>query len=450
MAIQKLALDLLCRCYAEGKDGEFLFRFGTAADQRNTVATLQPLAGPGPLARTSPPKLIAFAEGTYDLQRRVLVAHSPHHGTTFAVDAPWRGLQSEPPPKALEFVDRCYGIDALPIVRTLVRWAIDPTIRYGEAFHLLGDSQTGKGLLLSLVQSLFPAHLTSSLSHPALLETPERMAQHVIGRRLVLFPDCPPRPPRHTSGHMSGWYSLVVNEPVTARRLHATDTWTGITHVRTIIASTTQLQLSDGRDGYLTRVLTLPTIPRTGEKDPAIRNALLGDTNAHRELRAHLAGWALAMSLEDVGAVLDRNDPAGILRETAAELSREADPPSQWADLALVPHTCGAQAAVTDQDWQEFFDCYLLWCRRVNNRHEGSRSRFQGQIRTVLGPDRCLPRGKGPRPAHLNLPRLDAGFALRQGLVETSMGEPRINAALLRPGSLEVLAAIPPVERPEP
>jgi len=450
VAIGAIALEVLRRCYSEDMEKHRSFRFGTAADQRNTAATVKVLAGTGPLARTSPPEVIAFADGTYNLKLRLLVPHSPHHGATFAVDAPWRGLQQDPPPAVLAFVDRCYCLDALPIVRALVRWAIDPTIRYGQAFHLLGQSHSGKGLLLAVVQSLFPAVLTSSLSHPAMLETPERIAQHVLGRRLVLFPDCPPRAPRHSSGHLSGWYSLVVNEPVTARRLHATDTWTGLANVRSIIASTTQLQLSDGRDGYLSRVLTLPTVPRTGEVNPALKDGLLGDTEAHREMRAHLAGWALGMPLAEVEAVLRRDDPAGILRETGADLAREADPPSRWADLALVPHPFGPQAPVEAQDWREMFDCYMLWCKRENIRHEGNRERFQGQIRSVLGMSRCLPRGKGPRPERLDLPRLDAGFALRQGLVGGTGGWPQLVEARLQPGGLEALAALPVAQRPDP
>lgn len=447
--MRRLAIALLERCYVEAESGDLLARFGSAADQRNTLETLQGLAGPGPLARTSPPAVIAFADGTYDLATGVLVPHSPHHGATFAVDAPWRGLQVEPPPVMLAFVECCYGIDALPIIRAVVRGAIDPTIRYGEAFHFLGESHSGKGLLLAVVQSLFPSAQVSALTHPSLLESPEKVYQFAVGRRLVTFPDCPHRAPRNYSDHPGVWYSLVVNENVSARRLHQSDTWEGQLHSRSVICSTTQLQLGDARAGYLSRVLTLPTLPRIGPKDPGLKASLIGGTEAHRMLRGDLAGWALAMPLEDVNAVLDRNDPAGILQETAAELAREADPPSQWADAALEASYLGPHHPVSDEDWQEMFDCYLLWCRKQNIRHEGNRCRFQGQIRSVLGTSRCLPRGKGPSPERRSLPRLDAGFQLRPGLMDESGGGPRIVTAKLKSGGLEALAGLPQAERGE-
>jgi hypothetical protein len=456
VTMQAAALGILQRCFVETEEGGALFRFGGAKEQANTIATLRPLAGAGPLDRATPPRVIVFNGGTYDLETGQLVPHSPDHGATFAVDAPWLGLQEHPPAEVLAFVAACYGIDALPIVRALVRWAMDPSIRYGQAWHLLGQSHSGKGLLLALLASLFPASLTSALPHPVLLENPDKVQQYCVGHRLVTFPDTPPRAPRNTSGHLGTWYSLVSNEPVTSRRLNASEVTNGRLHVRSIICSTTQLQLSDGRDGYLSRVLTLPTLPRTGAVDPTIKDRLLGDTDAHRTMRGLLAGWALAMPLEEVEAVLSRDDPAGILREAAADLAREADHPSRWADECLMPHPCGPQAPVNDQGWREFFDCYLLWCKRENIRHEGNRERFIGQIRAVLGVARCLPRGKGPRPAEpgakrRDLPRFDAGFALRPGLVEGahSWDEPRLVESKLQPGGLAALEALEPARRPD-
>jgi hypothetical protein len=289
------------------------------------------------------------------------------------------------------------------------------------------------------------------MAHPASLERPEEISQFVLGKRLLTFPDCSARAPRNSSGHLGVWYRLVVNEAVTGRRLHSNDTWTGQAHIRSVIASTTQLQLGNGRDGYLSRVLTLPTLPRRGEKDPALREKLLGNAEAHRRLRGEILGWALAMPMAEVNAVLDRNDPHGILRDTAADLAREADPPSRWADLALVPHPLGPQTPVEDQQWQEMFDCYLAWCQRVNIKHEGTRDQFVGQIRTLLGPARCLRRCKGPRPERLNLPRMDAGFALRPNLIGTGnfTGGTHFNLGLLKEGGLDAIAKLDPVVRPD-
>jgi hypothetical protein len=445
----RLAIALLRRCYATGKNGDLLFRFGTAADTANTLQQLQRLASPGPLDRPNPPAVIAFHNSTYDLAAAALVAHSPQHGATFAVDAPWRGLQTEPPPVLLAFVERCYGVDALPCVRALIRSAIDPTVRYGEAWHLLGDSHSGKGILLALAVSLLPSKQVSALEHPCMLETPEKVSQYAVGRRLITFPDCPHHVPRNYSGHPANWYQLVMNEIMTARRLNSNETWEGLLYARSIICSTAHLQFGKGRDGFTERILILPTLPRTGPKDPTLKASLIGNTPAHQLLRGDLAGWALAMPLEEVNAVLDRNDPGGILQGTATDLARVADHPSRWADEALIPHLGGPQAEVTEQEWHLMFTCYLAWCKARNIRNEGSVFRFQGEIRTVLTTARCLSRGKGPRPERRDLPSLDVGFQLRLGLMkDVGYGAPVLERRALQAGGLEAIAALPPVQRP--
>jgi hypothetical protein len=74
-------------------------------------------------------------------------------------------------------ITTCFPDEAEPILRTLFRWIVDPTIRYGEAFHLLGGTGTGKGLILTLAQHLLPSSLVSTLSHPADLKGPEQLYQ---------------------------------------------------------------------------------------------------------------------------------------------------------------------------------------------------------------------------------------------------------------------------------
>ena len=444
-AAQGLALQMLRRCYTIKRDGLESSPFGTVREQQDTVSNLATLVGPGPLERERPADVIVFDDGTYDLKRQEMVSHHPSYAATYAVDAPWLGLQDEPPPEVLRFVERAYSIEALPIIRAMVRWAIDPTVRYGEVLHLVGDSHTGKGLLLNLTLSLFPFEHTSALPHPWILDRPEAVASYVVGRRLVACPDCPPRPPRNSSPHLTGLYSLAVNEPMTARRLYATNSTTARMHARAILCSTTQLMLNDGRDGYLERVLALPTLPREGSKDPTLKASLIGDTEAHRIMRGKLDGWALAMPMAEVVAVLDRNDPAGILRETAADLAEEADPISRFADEALVPHPDGPHAEVGRLEWQAMFDTYRAWANRNNITHEGNMQRFQGQVRSILGRARCLPRSKASRPERVDLPRLDAGFAMRSGL--HSMAADTLPMHLFNPGGLKRLAEVEPVDR---
>jgi len=76
-------------------------------------------------------------------------------------------------------------------VLALICWAVDPSIRYGEAFHIIGNSGISKGLLVYFIRSLLPLKVMVQLLHPADLSGLEKPHQFVVGRRLVAFPDVP-------------------------------------------------------------------------------------------------------------------------------------------------------------------------------------------------------------------------------------------------------------------
>ena len=70
------------------------------------------------------------------------------------------------------------------------------------------------------------------------------------------------------------------------------------------------------------------------------------------------------------------------------------------------------------------------WCSYNNVTYTSQRCNFIGQLRAILGPRRCLPRTKessaqavaaGRRPnERRNLPIVDAGFKLRDGILSQS------------------------------
>jgi hypothetical protein len=79
---------------------------------------------------------------------------------------------------------------------------------------------------------------------------------------------------------------------------------------------------------------------------------------------------------------------------------------------------------------------------------------FQGQVRKVLGPKRCLPRSKTPMAKsssgeasqRRNLPKIDAGFQLRHGMAREMKDVERHNFGC---GGLAALAALPQAKRLE-
>ncbi len=467
-AMKRRALDVLKRIYVMVKleDIEFeSFKFGSARQVDDTVRSLRSVAGPGPLDRRSPPHVVVFSNGTFNLRTNTLEPHNSDHGATYAVAGPFVP-DALCPPEVERIIARCFPDGAEVILRAMFRWVIDPTVPYGQAFHLLGGTGTGKGLVLTLVQSLLPSELVSALSHPADLKGPEQLYQFALGRRLMLFPDCPAKMPRYAE-HLGPWYELAENKPQSLRRLHGSDTDACRLHCRSIIASITPLKLSDSRDGAQRRLLTLESLPRGGEPDPTLLEDISGNTNRQRQMLGELASWALLMPLDEVNDVLAKNDSGGLLRESAAAVAAEGDTVAMFIDACLVPITSkpdaevrGADVEVTDADWKHMFTTYLGWCKAVNVTYGMQFSNFQGQVRRTLGVDRCLPRVKesrtearaaGREPAErLNLVRFDAGFKLRDGLFKPSPCREGVVFDHLAAGSggLARIAELPPCRRP--
>ncbi|EDY39102.1 Pas55 [Cyanobium sp. PCC 7001] len=422
-------LSLLCEPPKDPTKGAPRFRFGTDRQVQGAVSLLAGLAGRGPL-QDVPPPVVVFGNGTFNLRTRRLEPHSPEHGATYAVDADY--LPGAGCPAALQrVIETCYPEGAEPIIRAELRWLIDPSVRYGEVFHHLGDTGTGKGLLVEFLSSLLPPSLQATAAHPASLDTPEKLHQIVRGRRLLQFPDCPAR--LRNSGHSGLFYELVENKPQTARRLYSAEAEEARPfNVRCIIASVAPLQFSDGRDGFLRRCLTLQTLQRSGDPDPMLRSDLIGSTPEHRVIRSQAVSWAMSMPTFELEAILSKNDPEGLLRLGEAEAAAAGDSVSQFADACLVPHPLGPDAEVDEADLGQMFEAYRGWCKYAGVEHAMQLSNFRGQLRRVLGPGRCLPRRKEsreeakaqgrPPSQRQNLPRFDAGFALRHGLLRPSNG----------------------------
>lgn len=442
------------------KTGRRQFAYGTDHQMRAAVSLLARIAGRGPLASREP-MVVVFGNGTLDLRTCRLDDHSPEHGATFGIDADY--IPGAACPAALQRVlETCFPEGAEPIIRALIRWAIDPTIRYGEAFHILGSTGTGKGLTLEFVGSMLPTPLQSSISHPADINSPETLHQLVQGRRLILFPDTPAENRRR--GHCGLFYELVENKPQTTRRLYSSDAEEARRmYARCIIGSIAPLQFGDSRDGFLRRVLTLQTLPRSCDPDPTLRDRLIGNTQEHRQIRSEAASWALGMFLEVVEAVLDKSDPEGLLRQGEEEAAAAGDPVSLWADVCLEPHHLGANAQVNDFDLDQMYESYLGWCHYAGVQHAKQRNNFLGHLRRILGPSRCLPRHKESREEarsagrsvtqRQNRPRFDAGFALRAGVLLPSVtGGPgdrsNFNRLALGSGALEAIRSLSPALRP--
>ena len=451
---KKAAQQALQRLVVE-QSGEWSCPYGTFLQVKATVDQLKVLASGGPFSEAQQPQVIVFRNGTYDLKTHKLEEHSPHHGATYGLAADY--IEGAGCPKEfLSVLDRCYPHGTEPIARAVIRWAVDPSIRYGEAFHVLGPTGTGKGLFIDFIRSLFPASVISQLLHPADLSSPEKIHQYVVGKRLLAFPDVPANLNRRDGDSCNLFYEMVENKPMSTRKLNAGESETSTPmHCRFILGSVRPLEFRDGRDGYLRRTITIKTLPRSGSPDATLREQLNPTGPRFDQIRAEAISWALAMPLDEVNAVLDSNDPEGLLRDAAQEAAVASDLVSLWADQCLEP-AASPHLPLLDDDWNVFFACFLGWAAYINARRTNRRDNFKGQLRRVLGPARCLERRR-KTIAELKLddsvihwPAFDAGFRLRREVMSLGVLAPTehdFRAEGLSSGGLEAIAQLPPAER---
>jgi hypothetical protein len=400
----------------------WIFPHGNSGQVKATIDQLKVLTTGGVLGSSTPAPVIVFGNGTYNLNTNKLEKHNPANGATYGVAADYI-KDSGCPPELKAMVKKCYPEGALEIVQAIIRWAIDPTVRYGQVFHIVGDTGTGKGLLIDFIRSLFPLNVISQLLHPAELCNGDKIYQNVLGRRLLVFPDTPSALERRDGDNINLFYELVENKPVTIRKLFAGESEDSqLMHCRFIIGSIQPLELKNCRDGYLRRLLVLNTLPRQGEPDHSLLEQLNPKGNRFHEIRAEAISWALTMSQDELNNVLNGNDPEGLLRDSAKDMAANSDTLSRWVDQCLIPSEQNLQ--VTKLDWDLMFECYLGWSKYNNSRHTLQRHRFPNALATVLGPKRCLPRAKessndakaNNRPRQ-TLAQFYAGFMLIPGIL---------------------------------
>jgi phage/plasmid-associated DNA primase len=459
--IRSRAMSVLkCIYVVEEKDDgrlEFFYRWGSAAQARNAVAVIEAQVPAMPVEASR--QVIVFGNGTYDISERALRPHSFKDYAMSGLGADFIEL-SDCPSELRRVIHTCYGLEAEPIIRACIRQLIDPSIPYGQAFHFLGRSGGGKGTLIEFLQSLFSRDLVTDLAHPAQIDNPDKLHQFVLGRQLVVFPDCPAHSPgRAGAGTFSTFYKLVENVPLTTRRLNSSESHTSPMGVRCIIGSTQPLSLGrDAKTGFARRVLTVRVRDVEGhsEQDPSLKDDLLRSMRAG-QVRSEAASWALAMAEAEVLAVLAKKDPEGLLSDAAEDAEIAGDSVSQFADQCLIPHPLGPAAQISPADLAAIYEAYCGWCMHSNVGHPMQLSNFQGQLRQTLGGGRCLPRRKESRKdakaagrERQWLPALDAGFALIRGLLpESDLSRNRFNPAFIASGGLCAIRSQPPFERPK-
>lgn len=401
--------------FSTDKYGRRSYGYGTHAQTTSCLNSLITKAQSNKLAEPAP--CIPFTDKTYNCRSEAPEPHSPDHGATYGVAAPLT-LTEECPDAFFKAIETCYGEEIIPIVRAWVRAVIDPTIPYGKFLLIVGNSGTGKGMLLEFLDSLLPASCRSSLEEPGDIANADKVYQYILGKRYISFHDLPAR-----LKPMQLFYKLVENAEVTARKLNASNS-TPIDPNCRFTAGTTKLPtLADGNDGFVRRAIVLTTKPRLGKPDRSIKSAIVGKTPKHVQLRSEVMGWALSMPRQDVIDILYGDAASDLLDSTLEDLEANADAVAHVIDECLEP----SNVEVTNANWSWIYQCFRAYCDKRGFNGKGSQFHLQGRIRGKL-PHLYRKRGKESievaiangrdRKTCKCTPACDWGFKLREGLFQ--------------------------------
>lgn len=317
---------------------------------------------------------IAFKNGTLYHQdgRWVLGEHSANNRLTYAIEGEWRD-DAECPPIFKEFVRTSYDLKWLDILRAVLAYHADP--RYGckVITMIVGNSGTGKGVTERLIEKMFPKDtigiITSGFKE---LNSPEKVAQLVTGKRLIAFPDL--------QGHQEGLgavLSLTDGGHLTARRLYSSDTTQFIFTGRVLLCSTQPPAMENAGVGMARRLLILETLGTRLPSDILPTEGSDMEQLLHREL-GEIVSWALQMPEDQVRAVLRSEDPAGLLQEARLSIESQMDATRMFIDQCLVP---SESTSIPDGD--QLFLAYRLFCKHTGHK-PCSRTVFVSRMRQAL------------------------------------------------------------------
>ena len=314
---------------------------------------------------------VAFANGTYLIDHRKLLEHSPDFRLTWAINGEYVP-EAECPSEFKRFVCDSFGEEWLNAIRMTLRYLIDPSFRPQKIVTILGPSGSGKGTLERLIEKLFPLSCISVITSGfADINHPDKIRQFVRGKRLVAFPDLQGR-----QFGVGTLYSMTDGGLLTSRTLHESEADEGEAFTgRVVICSTQPPVMEDAGNGMTRRMLVLRT--RRPDSDRQV------DVDLDDKLEAELGmivSWALQAEPEAVKKMLSVGDEDGLLSSAATTAEVSMDSIRGFIDACLSPAPGGSKA-ITDPD--QLYQAFELY-RHDRNHKAMNRNTFVARVTQAL------------------------------------------------------------------
>ena len=336
-AMKREVADLLLKCFSYNKDEEKVFRFSTASRVKSSIEWLETMTADAEMDQTP---AIAFANGTYLIDKGELVPHKPEYRLTYSIQGDFIPDCVECPPHLHDFIVSSFGDHYVEPVQQLLRYMVDPTLPNRKIVMVIGPSGSGKGVLERLIEKLFPPSCVSSITSSIKeINSPEKIRQYVSGKQLVAFPD--------VQGLQTGVttiYSMVDGGLMAQRNLFTDDTEGVVFTGRVVICSSQAPQFENAGSGMARRALILET-QRPAEKP---------DADLDQKLAAELGSivsWALQAKHADVKRVLVSGNQTFI--DAQHNVEADMDVVRQFLDNCCEP--CGGDYMPKSVDLYEAF-----------------------------------------------------------------------------------------------
>ena len=241
---------------------------------------------------TSGNHLKSFSNGTVDLRTGELFGHNKEDYLLSCSPCDYVA-GCECPTEFKKFILSAYGGEQVEVIRAITSMYLDPTAPYGKFAYLIGDSGSGKGVLLRAWANLIGEENCVSSNSLTELTKPEGRHQLLTGKSLFYIPDA--------GGFLSGlkaFYELVDNGGISGRALFSSSAYQKKWNVRFAIASVEHIQTENSGDGWDRRCIPLQTRPRIANiEDPELGRKLSTELG-------EIAGWALSMDKTERDRIL--------------------------------------------------------------------------------------------------------------------------------------------------
>ncbi|MCP9935039.1 hypothetical protein KBZ08_14085 [Cyanobium sp. Candia 9D4] len=356
--IQLEISEILPRIYTESgaREPRRIRQKATSQKIKATISWLETRLG---LQEMDANTAIAFKNGTLYFRNICweLGEHSPSNNLTYGIEADWVE-DADCPPMFNEFVRTSYGLAWLNMLRGVFAYHADPRYGCSVITMIIGNSGTGKGVTERLLEKMYSKEsigvITSGFRD---LNSPEKVSQLVVGKRLIALPDL--------QGHQDGLgaiLSLTDGGILTARALYSNITRQFVFDGRVVACSTQAPAMDNAGVGMTRRLLTLKTLDRRLESGLLPSDGVALEMMLHNEIGA-LLSWSLQMPEQEVKDILKLKDPAGLLQEVSLGYESQMDSVRIFIDCSLVP---SESTCVPDTDY--LYKAYKLLCMHLGDK----------------------------------------------------------------------------------